>query len=178
MPASKKALLAINIVGGVVLFLTLFLTLQSHQGQEDLLWGGSPRQHLRGILTTSSAVAGVSYLVCLFYILVCMTPAETRLPRGLSYGHFAIPFVLIILSATVRVPLTYAYATAPSTPLWAAIRVELLAGGLGALMLLAMLAALKYSSPRQFSWPSTSAAAYLTFHMLALNGFLWPALVR
>jgi hypothetical protein len=177
MTASRIALLAINIVGGVAVLGSYVLGIRGHPGQADRLWGGVP-EGLRGVYGVSMLLAAVGYLLFFYHVEVRMDPAATRLPWGWSHAHLAIPFVLILLPSAFWMSLTFAYIAAPSMSLWIAVRAVLGVVAGGSVLMLVMLAGLKVASPEHFWWPSVLGVAVFTFHTLVLDALLWPALFR
>jgi hypothetical protein len=177
MTTAKIAILAINIAGGAAVIGSYVVGLAQHPGGAERLWGGVPVA-LRGVYGASMLLAAAGYLLFFHHIVVRMDPAKAALPWGLPYGFFAVPFVMILLPSSFWMSLTFAYAAAPSTGLWIALRLVLGLVALGSAMMFAMLVVSKGPSPDQFSWPAAIGAAVFTFHTLVLDGLLWPALFR
>lgn len=177
MTASKIALWAINILGGIAVIGSYVLGIQAHPGQGDRLWGGVP-EGIRGIYTVSMLLSAVGYLLFFYHIALRMDPAKVNLPWSIPFGSFAVPFLLILVPSALWMSLTFSYLESPSIGSWIAVRVVLGLAALGSLVMLVMLAGLKSWSPDQFWWPSTIGAGIFAFHLLCLDALLWPVLFR
>ena len=177
MTTSKIALWVINLLGGIAVIGSYVLGLQTLPGQGERLWGGVP-EGIRGIYTVSMLLSAVGYLLFFYHVVIRMDPAKVHLPWGVSFGSFAVPFLLILVPSAFWMSLTFAYLESPSTINWIAVRMVLGLAAFGSLAMLWMLVGLKNLSPDQFWWPSTIGAGIFAFHLVCLDALLWPVLFR
>jgi hypothetical protein len=170
---AKRALLAINVVGGIAVLGSYVLGFLRHPGSSSALWGKVPAS-LLPFYTASMLAAAAGYLAFTFFILVRLDPDETGARRFTSRA-FPWLYAAILLPSALWMPLTFAMLAAPSPLLWAAIRVVLAIVGLASLGLLVTLLDMKPASHR-WAWGLAVAGAILFFVQTGiLDAIVWPA---
>lgn len=177
MARSQWMLLVINVVGGAAVLGSYAHGIIGNPDAGAQLWGGVP-ENVRPVYTISMLLATLGYFFFISHLLFRVDPASVQLPGGLGFGLFHGAFLLILIPSALWLPLTAAYAAAPSPLLWFGVRADLAAVAVGALLLLWGLAALRESAPGAHWWPAVIGALFFAFQTAVLDAVVWTALYR
>ena len=174
----RVLLLAVNVVGGVAVLGSYALGIRAHENAGALLWGAVP-ESLRPVYTISMFTATAGYLAFTAYVLLLVDPGVARI-GGFGYGLLIALYVLVLLPAALWMPLTFRFldAGATSESLWLAIRAVLAATGLGALALIAALAAMSGAPAGTLRTAAFVGAIAFSLQTSLLDALVWPALFR
>lgn len=138
----RRFLLLLNVAGGLAIAGTLAWGLAVHPGMIEGLQGAIPESWQPWMdLDLLPAVAG--YILLATYVLFRVDPARATFPEGLSYGALVAPFLAILIPTALWLPLTFPFAEASGSGLRMALRIVLTIVGLGAAVLVWMLAGLR-----------------------------------
>ena len=87
MHPQKKAMLSINVVGGVAVLGSYADGLLSHPGDGAALWGGAP-QEVRSLYAAGMLLAALGYFAFTYYLLRRLDPVEARVGKRFGFGVF------------------------------------------------------------------------------------------
>ena len=130
-----KALIAINVIGGIAVLGSYALGIASNPATRGEVWGGVP-EALRPLYTVNMLLAAAGYFLFSHYVVFRLDPARVRVASRFGPGVFPVLYALILAPSALWMPLTFEMLAAPSAALWIAIRLTLFAVGLGSLGLL------------------------------------------
>jgi len=165
-------LAALNALGGLAV-LGSYGLLFARPDANDVLWGGVP-EGLRALYTHNMLLAAAGYFPFTAVFLLA-DPGRVRFGGGFGYRLIWVLYALVLIPSALWMPLTFAWADAPSTLGWWVIRIDLALVGLGAL---GLLAALLTMEPRPARWLHVLAVVGCLFFCLqtaVLDATIWPA---
>jgi hypothetical protein len=171
MHSARWRFLLFNALGGAAVLGSYVHGIVTHDQPGRTLWGGIPLsvQHL---YTASMGTATVGFLL-LFAYFFRLLPDRARLGR-LPLSALYVPLLLVHVASTLWMPLSFAYNAAPSPAGWAAVRIDLLFVGAGALLLIAAVAT---TAPRGRGFVAALLGAIaFAFQTAILDALVWPAL--
>ncbi len=174
MHSQKKKWLAINIVGGTGVLASYAHGLITHPETRGQLWGDVPVP-LQDVYNVTMWLAAAGYLVFMGHVLCRVDPEKARVGQYAGFTVINACCATVVFAAALWMPLTFAYMAQPSTVLWALIRADLFAVGIGAVGLIVSHFTL---SPRPTGWASVvTLVALLLFALQTafLDPFVWPA---
>ena len=172
--STRLALIAMNVLGGLCVLGSYAHGFITHPAQRTAIWGGVP-ESLRPVYTVAMLLATLGYFP-LTYTLVLRPEGETlRVGEGFGGGLLLALYGLVLVPSALWLPLTYAMLESPSAWLWAAIRVDLLAVGFGALGLWWSVGALRPPPPRGLRIAARLGASCFVFQTAVLDALIWPA---
>jgi hypothetical protein len=177
MYPQKKAMLWINILGGIAVLGSYVQGLLSHPGSSDALWGGVPKE-VRTMYAASMLLAALGYFAFTYYLFFRLDPANARVGKRLEFGVFNWLYVGILAPSVVWMPLTWIMVERPGAGLWSGIRVVLALVGLASL---GMAVALMGVRPRASRWAYRLAvigSVVFFAHTGLLDALVWPVLFR
>lgn len=174
MSHPARALIALNVVGGIAVLASYAIGLGSASSSGDALWGGVP-EGLRAYYTVNMFAAAAGYFLFTSYIAFRLPPERIRIAGRFGFGLFLVLYALVLFPSAIWLPLTERMIAQPSAWLWAAVRVDLACVGLGSLGLLAALLGLGSAAPRG---RALAIAGLLPFVLqtAVLDALVWPAL--
>ena len=173
MHPQKKTWLVINVVGGAAVLASYAHGLLTHPQTRNLLWGDMPYP-LRDVYGVTMWLATVGYLAFMYYAFFRIDAAEGRVGKYSAFSVINACCAAVVFPSALWMPLTFAYLSDPSRFVWAAIRVDLIVVGVGAVGLIVTHFTL---SPRATGWASLVAVVGLLFFALQtafLDPFVWP----
>lgn len=169
----RRALVGLNVVGGLAVLGSYLLTF-ARPDAGAVLWGGVP-ESWKGFYTTNMFLAAAGYFPFTWVLAVRADPASARFAGRFGYGALFPLYALVLVGSALWLPLTYAWADAPSTFAWLLVRVDLALVALGSLGLLACVLTV---TPRPPLWLHVLAlVGCLAFNVqtVVLDATLWPA---
>jgi hypothetical protein len=161
----------INVLGGIAVLGSYAYCISSYPAQVGDFWGGVP-DGLRPVYTTNMFLAAAGYFAFSFFLWFRLEPGRHALFGRTTFNAL---YALILAPSALWMPLTFSMLEAPSDGLWWAIRLVLVAVGVGSLGLLAGLVAVRPSAP---SWAHRLAVAgslAFCFQTAVLDAVVWPA---
>lgn len=173
MHAQKKAWLAINAVGGAAVLGSYVHGLATHPDTRNELWGGIPPE-LQAVYGVTMWLAAAGYFFFSYYFFFRTDADEARFGR-FGFGLINALYALIVVTAALWMPMTFAHLESPSPALWLAIRIELLGVGFGSIGLMVALFTMK---PRAQGLAGVLALLGLVAFSLQtafLDPWVWPA---
>ena len=170
--SQRRALFAINIVGGIAVLGSYALCLAAHPQAGDF-WGGVP-ETLRSVYTVNMFLAAAGYFAFTFFVAYRLESEEGGSP-ALGLGTFNALYTLILLPSALWMPLTLAMLEEPGILLWGAIRLTLVAVGVGSLGLLAALVAVRPRKPTLAHRLAVAGALAFCLQTAVLDAVVWPA---
>ena len=123
---ARTAFLLLNVIGGSAVIATYIWGISSFPELRDAFWGGVP-QNMQSLYSINMLLAAAGYLIAFGFFLSQLKAKEFR--------RLLLPYALILGPSALWLPLTIALLQQPSDWLWWLIRVDLLAVGVGALLL-------------------------------------------
>jgi hypothetical protein len=168
MISRRRALVLINLFGGIAVLGSYAYCLMSYPAQAGDFWGGVP-DGLRSLYTVNMFLAAAGYFAFTFFLMNRLKPTT----RG--GNTFNALYALILIPSALWMPLTFAMLEAPSDGLWWAIRLTLAAVGIGSLGLLAGLLAVRPSSPSLAHKLAVVGSLAFSFQTAVLDAAVWPA---
>lgn len=172
MHPQKKAWLAINVVGGAAVLGSYAHGLLTHPQTRNALWGSMPDE-LKAIYGVTMWVAAGGYFLFSYYFLVRTDADTVRIGRR-GFGLINALYGLIMVTSALWMPLTFAFLDNPSTGGWIAVRIDLLAVGVGSIGLMIVLFIMK---PRAEGVSGVLALLGLLLFALQtafLDPLVWP----
>ncbi len=168
----QVGLVLLNLVGGIAVLGSYVIGIAWHPTPSDTLWGGLP-DGFKGLYTVNMFLAAFGYFPFTVELVLRSDPERARFgPFGYSILYWV--YFLILIPSALWLPLTFAYAAAPSDALWWLVRADLFAVGLGSTGILASLIALR---PRASgAWRIAALVGWLPFWLqtAVLDATIWP----
>lgn len=177
MHAQKKAMLWINVVGGVAVLGSYVIGILMHPGESDALWGGAS-EDIRPLYAVGMVLAALSYFAFTYYLLLRLDPDEARVGKRWGFGVFNWLYAGILAPSTLWMPLTWAWIEQPSTGLWWGIRIVLALVGLASLGMLVAVYMVRPKEPRWAHRLAVVGSAVFFLHTGVLDALVWPVLFR
>jgi len=172
MDGQRRSLLLLIAIGGIAVLGSYVLAFVGTPALRSGLWGGLP-ESLKGGYTVNMFLAAFGFFPVTF-VLGFKTPlGEFRRQTGLSWEVMLGAYAAILLPSALWLPLTALYIEDPSTLLWIAIRVVLLAVGLGASTLGWMLIRRARHGP-SLAWGAVVAFFPFWLQTMVLDAIVWP----
>jgi hypothetical protein len=173
MHPKRRALLWINLLGGVAVIGSYAQGFLAHPELAPGLWGDVP-ETVRPLYTVSMLLAAAGYFAFTLPVAFRLDPDRIRV-AGAGYEIFAGLYLLILVPSALWMPLTFQMLAQPGVALWWSIRLVLFLVGGGSVGLILALALAK-------PWPSTGlrrlalvGAVAFAFQTAVLDAALWPA---
>jgi hypothetical protein len=173
MHPQRRALLWINLVGGLAVLGSYARGFTAHPHLAPQLWGGVP-DAVRPLYTVSMLLAAAGYFAFTLPIAFRLDPERVRV-AGVGYGIFPALYALILAPSALWMPLTFQMLEQPGIVLWWSIRLVLFLVGAGSVGLIAAIA-------RAAPWPSAgwrrialAGAVAFAIQTAVLDAGLWPA---
>ena len=171
---AKRALLWINLLGGIAVLASYAHGLASHPTLRGDVWGGVP-DALRPVYSVNMLLATLGYFAFSYFVFFRVDPERSRIAGRFGFGAFTVLYALILLPSALWMPLTFAMLEAPSTGLWWAIRGVLALVGIGSLgLLVAVGLATPHHSPVARRLALLGGAAF-ALQTAVLDAWVWPA---
>jgi len=170
----RLSLAVLNLLGGMAV-LASYSMLFSRDDASAVLWGGVP-EALRALYITNMWLAALGYFPFTALFVFGTNPLRVRfLGDRYGYGLLMVLYGFVLLPSALWMPLTFAWADAP-TPLgfWL-IRLDLAAVGVGSLGILAALATMNPRPPRWLHFLAFFGCLAFCFQTAVLDGTVWPA---
>ncbi len=177
MHLQKRAMLGINVVGGLAVLGSYAYGILTHYNPGTALWGGVP-ERLRPVYTANMPLAALGYLALTYRLLVRTDPEEARVARWSGLWLFNVLYVAILVPSALWMPLTFAMVERPGNLMWAGIRIVLSLVGLASLGLLAALLGLQPRRPHWIHWLSVVGAVLFCLQTAVLDALVWTAYFR
>ena len=174
MISRRRALVLINLFGGIAVLGSYAFCLMSYPEQAGDFWGGIP-DGLRPVYTVNMLLAAAGYFAFTFFLMYRLKPATSGGGGRFGLGTFNALYALILIPSALWMPLTFAMLEAPSDALWWAIRLTLAAVGIGSLGLLAGLLAVRPSPPSLAHKLAVVGSLAFSFQTAILDAAVWPA---
>jgi hypothetical protein len=173
----KKAMLSINVVGGVAVLGSYAHGLLSHPGDGTALWGGAP-QEVRSLYAAGMLLAALGYFAFTYYLLRRLDPVEARVGKRFGFGVFNWLYAAILAPSALWMPLTWLMIEQPGAGLWGGIRAVLATVGLAALGLVMALSIVRPKEPKWAHRLALIGSIVFCAHTAVLDALVWPALFR
>ena len=171
MHPSKKSLVLINVLGGLVVLGSYALGFLTYPNAGELLWGGVPLT-LRPLYTISMFLAAGGYFAFSIYILH-LNPGETRIYTQPGYRVFNALFTGILIPSALWLPLTVLAIGQSSQFLVWLVRLDL---AVVAFASFGLLVALLKVQPRKTLWLHRLAilgCMLFFFQTVILDAIVW-----
>lgn len=169
----RGTLLAVIAVGGAAV-LGSYLMAFSRENASAVLWGGVPG-FLKPLYTVNMWLAALGFFPMTWVLALREAPGRVRFLGGRGFGTLFPLYLLVLVPSALWMPLTFAWAEAPSTLGWWIVRVDLLLVGIGALGLLgATLTVQPRPRPALHVLAVVGALAFC-LQTAVLDALVWPA---
>jgi hypothetical protein len=173
MHPEQRSLAALNVVGGMLVLGSYLLAFGGSPALRSGLWGGVP-DALRPLYTANMLLAAAGYFPFTF-LLVFRTRPEGGLPFGIPYRALHLLYGLVLLPSALCLPLAARLLEGPTVLLWAAVRIDLALGGLGATGLLLIVWALARERGDALGWAAFAGVVPFWLQTTVLDAIVWPA---
>jgi hypothetical protein len=174
MPASRRSLWWINILGGSAVLASYAHGIASNPLTRGEVWGGVP-DSLRPVYTISMLLAAAGYFAFSYFVFFRLDPATARIGSRIGFGAFNVLYALILIPSALWMPLTFTMLEAPSEELWWAIRLTLGLVGVASLGLLAALLTVQSPGAAGARWVAVIGSVAFCFQTAILDALVWPA---
>lgn len=174
MDPNRRRLLLLIGIGGTAVLASYVLAFAFEPAIRGALWGDLPEGTVRRIYTVNMLLAAASFFPATI-VLGFATPLESfRRTTGLPFRALLGAYAAILIPSAAWLPLTALYIQSPTAPLWWAIRLDLLAVGMGASVLGWMLI---QRARRGTLGARLSAGLFFFFWLqtMVLDALVWPA---
>ena len=145
MPAQKKLLWIVNIVGGIAVLGSYAIGVYTHPDAGQILWGNVP-ESIRPIYNINMMLAAAGYFAFFFFILFQLDAYKISIAGRFGFGLFPILFATILIPSALWMPLTFQAVERSSLPMVWSVRIVL---WLVALSSLALFFAILKVNPHQ-----------------------------
>ncbi|MCJ7522097.1 MAG: hypothetical protein MUP21_07770 [Dehalococcoidia bacterium] len=173
MDAEQIILGVINIIGGILVIGSYYLSARARPDRVKEAWGNVP-ESIKPMYIVSMLTAAAGYFAFSYFIIFRLDPVEVAATNSFSYPMFILAYALILFPSAMWMPLTFAMLEKPSRLLWWAIRVTLFTVGIGSLGLLALLLILNHDEPTWLLWLAVAGAILFSIQTAFLDALLWP----
>jgi len=168
----KKTWLAVNAVGGVAVLGSYVHGLLTHPDTRNELWGSMPPE-LQAVYGVTMWLAAGGYFFFSYYFLVRTEADEVRFGR-FGFGLINALYALIMIASAAWMPLTFAYLDQPSSTLWLAVRIDLLAVGIGSIGLIVALFTMKPCAEGLSAVLALLGLLFFAVQTAFLDPLVWP----
>ncbi|MFT4570186.1 MAG: hypothetical protein ACI8TX_001427 [Hyphomicrobiaceae bacterium] len=169
-----KRFLLTNVFGGLAVLGSYGFGLATHPASRDALWGGVPASW-QWLYTASMLTATAGYFAFTSWFAWTCDPERGRYFAGRSLDAVTAIYALLLVSAALWMPLTFANLETPNSWLWVGVRAVLATTGASSL---ALIAALFTSTPRpsraHFVLAFVGLMAFC-FQTAVLDAIVWVA---
>ena len=166
MPAEKRTMLVLNVVGGIAVLGSYAWGIATHPGNAGVVWGGVP-ESLKPLYTASMVSAALGYFLFSGFLLFAVDPARLRTTN--------LMYALILGPSALWMPLTFRMLETPAFGLWIAIRVVLALVGFGSVGVLVALMAMGPGTSRWAHRLAILGALAFCIQTALLDAIVWPA---
>ena len=173
MDAEQIILGVINIIGGILVIGSYYLSARARPDRVKEAWGNVP-ESIKPMYIVSMLTAAAGYFAFSYFIIFRLDPVEVAATNSFSYPMFILAYALILFPSAMWMPLTFAMLEKPSRLVWWAIRVTLFTVGIGSLGLLALLLILNHDEPTWLLWLAVAGAILFSIQTAFLDALLWP----
>ncbi len=177
MHPQKRAMLIINVVGGIAVLGSYVYGITTHLNPGDALWGGVP-DALRPLYSVSMLAATAGYFAFSGYLFFAVDPNTSLVGARVGFGIVNLLYAVILGASALWMPLTFAMLENDSEALWSAIRAVLAITGAGSLALLSLLLLLQPRRPRLPYVLAAMGLCAFAFQTAVLDAVIWPAYFR
>ncbi|MBK7951046.1 MAG: hypothetical protein IPK00_20365 [Deltaproteobacteria bacterium] len=169
--AYRRALLRLIAIGGSGVLASYLLALDPAISAG--LWGGIPEGRIRELYTLNMFLAAFGFFPATWW-LVFATPASALRERtGFGLETLFIAYATILMASALWLPLTALYVKSPSPFVWLLVRGVLLAVGIAATLLGAMLVRLA-ARGRPLAWLAVFSFFFFWLQTMVLDALVWP----
>lgn len=169
----RGALLALVAVGGAAV-LGSYLMAFSRPDASAVLWGGVP-DSLKPLYTVNMWLAALGFFPMTWVLALREAPERVRILGGRGFGTLFPLYLLVLVPSALWMPLTFAWADAPSALGWWTVRADLLLVGIGAVGLLAATLTVQPRPPVPLHVLAVVGALAFTLQTAVLDALVWPA---
>ena len=106
MPAKKRLMIFIILLGGTAVLGSYGSGFLSHPGAADVLWGGVPRSY-RPYYTIGMFLAATGYFAFTYFILFRLNTKNTRVYGRFGFGMFNTLYAAILIPSALWLPITF-----------------------------------------------------------------------
>jgi hypothetical protein len=169
----KRAMLWINGLGGIAVLGSYAHGILTHPLTRGDAWGGVPAA-LEPLYTLNMLLAAAGYFLFTYFVFFRLDPDRVRVSSRSGFGAFNTLYALIMISAALWMPLTFAMLEAPGTGLWIAIRGVLAITGLASVGLFVAIASVRpHEAPLARRLALVGCAAFC-LQTAVLDALVWP----
>jgi len=168
----RRSLLLMIIFGGSAVLGSYVLALVGEPSLQSGLWGGLP-ESLKGMYTVNMFLAAGAFFPATFLLGFKTDLDDFSGQAGLSFTALMAAYAAILMPSALWLPLTALYIQDPSTLLWIAIRVVLLAVGGGASTVAYMLIRRAQKGPL-LAWGAVAFFFFFWLQTMILDAIVWP----
>ncbi len=165
---------ALNVIGGSLVLASYVHGLTSRPDAAAILWGGVP-ESLRGLYTVNMWLAAAGYFPFTSLWLFGVDPERVRFAGGFGYRSLLVAYALVLFPSALWLPLTYAWADAPTVAGFWLVRIDLLLVAAGTLWILAALVTVQPRPAGAWRVAGIVGALFFALQTVVLDGLIWPA---
>lgn len=172
MPANKKHLIVIILVGGLAVLGSYVYGILSVPDAGDILWGGVSK-NIRPFYTVGMLLGALGFFAYTYFIVFCLDPREVQICHRYEYGIFSILYIAILVPSALWLPLSYLAVQTQDSALILAVRFDLILVGIASICLLLTL---WFIEPRQPVWAHSLAllgCIFFCIQTVILDAIVW-----
>lgn len=177
MPAMKRWMIIVSLVGGVAVLGSYVLGTLVQPNASQILWGGVP-QSIQPFYTVSMLLATAGYFAFSYFIIFRLTPQETQVSGRFGYGLFIALYTAILFPSAIWMPLTYLAIEQSSPTLAWAVRIVLWVVAAASLGLLGALLKVKPNHPLWAHRIALAGSLVFCFQTVVLDALVWCGLFQ
>lgn len=171
MDQARIITMIVIVLGGILVPASYVHGVVSNPGRASLLWGGVP-QRLVPVYVVSMLLSAVGFLLFSYFLLF----RALQLGIRPDFRVLAVIYAVILMPSAAWMPLTFQMVSSASPTVWLAIRLVLVAVGLGALAMLITLLRLEPRPQDWMYWGSVVGSLIFFLHTMVLDAVIWPRL--
>jgi hypothetical protein len=175
MPANRKLLFYINVLGGFAVLGSYAWGFYRHANASTILWGSVPAW-IRPYYSIGMLIAALGYFAFTYCILFQIDPAQVKIFNRFRFSAFNVIYAVILLPSACWMPFTFLAVQTANPFLYCLVRIILIVVGLASICLFAALVSLR---PRRPTWVNHLAVAGSIFFCIQtaiLDAAIWGSL--
>jgi len=172
MPAQKKLLWLVNIVGGIAVLGSYALGAYTHPEAGRILWGNVP-ESIRPFYNVNMFMAAAGYFAFLYFILFRLDAEKIRIAGRFGFGLFPVIFAAILIPSALWMPLTFLAVERSSLTLVWAVRIVLWLVALSSLALFLAILKVDIQKSHRSKYFALAGSIVFCLQTVFLDAIVW-----
>ncbi|NMB54813.1 MAG: hypothetical protein GYA15_08930 [Leptolinea sp.] len=172
MPAQKKLLWLVNIIGGIAVLGSYALGVYTHPEAGRILWGNVP-ESIRPFYNVNMLLAAAGYFAFLYFILFRLDAEKICVAGRFGYGLFPIIFTAILIPSALWMPLTLLAVERSSLTLVWAVRIVLWLVALSSMVLFLAILKVETQQSQRSKYFALAGSGIFCLQTVFLDAIVW-----